>query len=440
MSESPRLYRDLAAWWPILSAPEEYTEEAKFFRRVMSAHARVPLRTILELGSGGGSNASHLKKHFTMTLVDLSPGMLDVSRALNPECEHVEGDMRTVRLGRQFDAVFVHDAVAYMISEDDLRQAMRTAFVHCRPGGVALFTPDYTREGFKASTAHGGHDRGDRSMRYLEWTLDPDPTDTTYECHMAYVLREAGKEARCVLDRHVCGLFAREDWLRWMREAGFDARSLPFEHSGVEPGTSDVFVGLRPDDTTDADEKADIRERVARAVREEVSVLPYDPEWPRLFREERERLLACLPRDLVGRVEHFGSSAVPGLPAKPIIDMLVEVTSLDETRRRIVPALEALGYEYFWRPTWGDDTPPFYAWFIKRNAQGERTHHIHMVEKHFEHWERLLFRDFLIAHPEEAAAYGRLKLRLADEHPGDRVAYTDGKANFIKRVMERARG
>ena len=440
MSELPRLYRDLADWWPVLSAPEDYAEAAEFFRRAMLAHSRVPVQTVLELGSGGGSNAFHLKKHFKMTLVDLSPGMLDVSRALNPDCEHTEGDMRMVRLGRQFDAVFVHDAVSYMATEEDLRRAIRTAFLHCRPGGVALFTPDHTREGFRPSTQHGGHDRGARSMRYLEWTLDPDPTDATYESYMAYVLREEGAETRCVLDRHVCGLFGREDWLLWMREAGFDARSLPFEHSEVEPGSCDLFVGVRPMADEDADEPPDLRERVTRAVREEVRVVPYDEDWPRLFREEREHLLTCLPRDLVGRIEHFGSTAVPGLAAKPNIDMLVEVASLGETQRRIVPVLVAQGYDYFWRPTWGDDGPPFYAWFIKRNERGERTHHIHMLEAHFEHWDRLLFRDFLRAHPEEASEYGRLKLRLAREHPGDRVAYTEGKMEFIKRVMRRLEG
>lgn len=167
--------------------------------------------------------------------------------------------------------------------------------------------------------------------------------------------------------------------------------------------------------------------------------MPYDPAWPRMFEEERERLRSCLPADLVGRIEHFGSTAVPGLVAKPIIDILVEVRSLEEARRVVVPVLEGRGYEHFWRPTWGDDTPPFYCWFIKRNAAGRRTHHIHVVEPHFEHWKRLLFRDHLVRHPEAAAEYGRLKLRLASEHAGDRVAYTEGKTAFIGRVMEEAR-
>lgn len=181
-----------------------------------------------------------------------------------------------------------------------------------------------------------------------------------------------------------------------------------------------------------------LEEKIARVVRERVTVEPWDPRWPELFDAERRHLRECLPRELLGRIEHFGGTAVPGLPAKPIIDILVEVRSLEETKRRIAPVLEAQGYDYFWRPTRGDDTPPFYAWFIKRNERGERTHHIHMVEPDFEHWDRLLFRDWLIDHPGVAAACGRLKTRLAREHGDDRVAYTAAKTAFIGKVTEEA--
>lgn len=178
-------------------------------------------------------------------------------------------------------------------------------------------------------------------------------------------------------------------------------------------------------------------DRIRRVVQEAVAVVPYDPRWPELFRQEKAHLQACLPGDLLGRIEHFGSTAVPGLAAKPIVDMLVEVADLAETRRRIVPVLQAQGYDYFWRPTAGDSTPPFYAWFIKRDADGRRTHHIHMVESDFAHWDRLLFRDYLAAHPAEAQAYGALKMRLAAAHPHDRVAYTQGKGAFIAGIMAR---
>jgi len=168
-------------------------------------------------------------------------------------------------------------------------------------------------------------------------------------------------------------------------------------------------------------------------------VVAYDPRWPELFAAERRHLLGCLPPGLVRRIEHFGSTAVPGLSAKPIVDMLVEVRSLEETRLKVPPILEAQGYDYFWRPTRGDDTPPFYAWFIKRDGQGRRTHHIHMVEAGWEHWDRLLFRDHLIAHPDAAREYEALKLRLGQAHRGDRVAYTEAKTELIARVTQAAK-
>ena len=246
LGDLPRLYRDLAEWWPLLSAPDEYAEAAEFYRQAMVSAAAVSPKTLLELGSGGGNNASFLKRHFEMTLVDAAPAMLEVSRQLNPECEHVPGDMRSLRLGRQFDAVFIEDAIGYMTSEDDLRCALRTAYQHCKPGGVALFAPDHTRETFKASTRHGGHDREDRSLRYLEWTWDPDPGDSTYLSVMIYLLREGSDRVRCVEDRHVLGLFRRDDWLRLIAEVGFEPRSMPFEHREIEPGPWEVFLGLKP--------------------------------------------------------------------------------------------------------------------------------------------------------------------------------------------------
>ena len=182
-----------------------------------------------------------------------------------------------------------------------------------------------------------------------------------------------------------------------------------------------------------------LEQKIARVVAEHVAVVPYDPGWPALFERERDHLLACLPHDLIRRIEHFGSTAVPGLAAKPIVDMLVEVTNLGETQERIAPVLEAQGYDYFWRPTSGDDVPPFYAWFIKRDERGTRTHHIHMVEAHFEHWDRLLFRDYLIEHPDVARRYAELKMRLSERHAGDRVAYTEAKSAFIADITARAR-
>jgi len=244
---SPRLYSDLAAWFHLLTAPEEYAEEAATYTRLLTESSTGPLRTVLELGSGGGNNASHMKAQFQMTLTDVSPQMLALSRTINPELEHVEGDMRTLRLNREFDAVFVHDAVCYMTTEEDLAAAMETAFVLTRAGGVALFAPDHVTENFGASTDHGGHDAPDgRGLRYLEWTWDPDPTDTTYAVDFAYILRQADGGVRVEHDRHIEGLFPRDTWLRLLTDTGFsDGRAVPFEHSEVEPGSTEVFLAVK---------------------------------------------------------------------------------------------------------------------------------------------------------------------------------------------------
>jgi SAM-dependent methyltransferase len=241
-----KLYDDLAPWWPLLSAPSDYEEEAAFYSRTLESGCDGPLLSLLELGSGGGNNASHLKHRFEMVLVEPAAGMREVSRALNPECEHAAGDMRSVRLGRVFDGVFVHDAVCYMTSLDDLRRAIETAFVHCRPGGAALFAPDYVRENFRPGVDLGGHDGDGRGLRYLEWVSDPDPADTTYVVDYAFILRGPGDAVRVEHDRHVEGVFPRADWLRLLSEAGFSPRVVPFEHSELEPGSHEVFVAVKP--------------------------------------------------------------------------------------------------------------------------------------------------------------------------------------------------
>jgi SAM-dependent methyltransferase len=214
-----RFYGDLAPWWPLISPPEEYVEEASFAADLLAADGATT--SVLELGSGGGHVASHLAGRFELTLVDLSEPMLQVSRALNPTASHHQGDMRTVRLGQQFDAVLIHDAIDYMTTEDDLRAAFATAFAHCRPGGVALFMPDEIAETFAPGTDHGG--TGD--ARYLEWSWDPDPTDTWTLTEYVFLLRDTD-EVRSVHETHRHGLFARDTWLRLLRQTGFEASAV----------------------------------------------------------------------------------------------------------------------------------------------------------------------------------------------------------------------
>ena len=240
-----RLYSELAPWFHLLTHPRDYVEEADFIARVLEEVSDGEVRTLLELGSGGGNNASHLKSRFELTLTDVSEEMLEVSRSLNPECEHVQGDMRTLRLGREFDAVLVHDALSYMASEEDVRAAIETVAIHLRPGGAALLLPDATRESLEEGVEAGGHDGDDgRSLRYLQWTRDDDPEDGMYQVDFVVLLREPGQPTRVVHELHTEGLFSETAWCRFIEEAGLEIveYGVPDPHEGEHA----VFAARRP--------------------------------------------------------------------------------------------------------------------------------------------------------------------------------------------------
>lgn len=244
-ADLPGMYAEAAPWWPLLSPPQEYAEEAEHLRDLLRG-ARIDVREVLDLGSGGGHLASHLTAYLDVCLVDLSPAMLDVSRELNPGSEHVCADMRTWRGGRQFDAVILHDAIDYMATREDLAAALATAHAHCRPGGIVVALPDHTRETYSASTGHGGVDGTDgRGARFLEWSWDPDPTDDTITTQYVMALRGRDGSVRVIHDEHVTGIFSVATWIDLLTAAGFDPVAA------IEPDEPDVapdvfFVAHRP--------------------------------------------------------------------------------------------------------------------------------------------------------------------------------------------------
>ena len=243
--EGYRLYRELAGWWPLISPPSEYAGDAAIIERAF-AEAEQPVRTLLDLGSGGGHVSRHLHRNRSVTLVDISADMLAVSRRLNPDSAHVRGDMRTVRLGQLFDAVLVHDAVDYVTSQDDLALVIGTAAAHCRPGGIAVFAPDHTAETFRPGTgAGGGHDDGGRSASFTERTTDPDPDDDWILAEYEFTLRDADGTVTVVPEEHRLGSFGRATWLRLLTAVGFAAQVRPLPGTGRAPRL--LFVGRVPD-------------------------------------------------------------------------------------------------------------------------------------------------------------------------------------------------
>ena len=243
-----RLYRDLAQWWPLISPIEEYEQDAAALANAFAA-ASVPVREVLDLGSGGGHVAWHLKRRqLHLTLVDQSAEMIAMSRKLNPDCEHIEGDMLTIRLGRQFDAVLVHDAVDYVTTEDALLLVAQTAFAHCRPGGIGVFAPDHTADTFRPGTGGGGgSDFAGRRASFQERTHDPDPADDWIEADYEFTLHAADDSTETVRESHRLGAFRYETWQRVLTAAGFDPEpgNRAAHYAGNGAGPRHLFIGHR---------------------------------------------------------------------------------------------------------------------------------------------------------------------------------------------------
>lgn len=215
-------YDELAPWWPLISPVSDYEEEATEILAVIERHAPTA-RTALELGSGGGNMAFYLKRRLALTLTDLSAAMLETSRSINPELEHVCGDMRSLELPKHFDLVFAHDAIDYMVTQADLEAAFRTAHRHLHPGGLALFIPDHVRERYEPGTESGGIDGdGGAAIRYLEWTVDVPEDAVSGRTHYAFLVRSPSGHVTHSHEVHEFGLFLGATWVRLLEHVGFE--------------------------------------------------------------------------------------------------------------------------------------------------------------------------------------------------------------------------
>ncbi len=170
-------------------------------------------------------------------------------------------------------------------------------------------------------------------------------------------------------------------------------------------------------------------------MREPVIVVDYSPQWPDLFEQERE-ILATIFEDTGSRIEHVGSTAVPNLGAKPIIDMMIGVPDLKIAEERI-PELAAQGYGYV--PAYEKELPQ--RRYFRKPSQVPRSHHLHCVLLEGEYWRNhLAFRDHLRQHEEAPREYFELKKRLSGKHGRNRTAYLEGKSDFIASILAKATG
>ena len=223
-----RLYKDLAYLWPLLDPPEEYTEEASFWRQALREKLGAGRHKVLELGVGGGHLLSHLTGDVQATAVDISPQMLAHSKALNPDVEHHLGDMRSVRLGRKFQAVLIHDAISYLLTEEDLSATFATARAHLNPGGILVTVPDWFLETFSGTTVeYRTRIKDDMEFTYIQYSTDVDPADSTVETVFVYFIKK-DDQLEVEVDRHVTGIFPLATWEDLLAKAGFEVETRPY--------------------------------------------------------------------------------------------------------------------------------------------------------------------------------------------------------------------
>lgn len=168
---------------------------------------------------------------------------------------------------------------------------------------------------------------------------------------------------------------------------------------------------------------------------DEIEIVDYNPNWVNMFEREAESIYKVVEKDLIAEIQHIGSTAVPGLAAKPVIDIMIGLRDLSDGKNIIQP-LQNLGYVF-----WADNPNPEKMFFVKGMPPygKQRTHHAHVVEIDGEFWQRRLFRDYLRIHPQEASRYEKLKRELAVKFRDDREAYTKGKSDYVAEIMEKAR-
>ncbi|MBE0479475.1 MAG: class I SAM-dependent methyltransferase [Dehalococcoidia bacterium] len=249
MSSSPkecRLYGDFSWLWPVISPPEAHAQESEILSGTIREYSKTHVRTLLHLGCGGGHNDCTFKKHFTVTGTDISENMLELARKLNPEATYCRGDMRRVRLDATFDSVVALDSMNYMLTVEDLRAVFATAFYHLNPGGVFLTLIEQTAKTFPQNwTSCSIHSRDDMEVAFIENLYDPDPSDTVYEATLLFLVRRKGK-LDIFSDRHTCGIFETDTWLRSATETGFEFYRESLFLPDEDPTTYPLLVCVKP--------------------------------------------------------------------------------------------------------------------------------------------------------------------------------------------------
>lgn len=227
-----RLYHDLSWMWEILVAEEEYVPETEFVKKMVKLHQKSEGNELLDVGCGGGHHDLFLKKDFKVTGIDKNENMLEFARRRNPEVEYQLGDMRTFQLSRQFDVVIAMDMIMYNLTYSDLEKTLANFSAHLKTGGVMIFFLEDLKDNFEQNrTRFKKHHKGDLEVVLVENHYDPDPSDTEFESHLIFLIREKGK-FRLEADLHRMGLFELVKILEMLKRLNFQVEQYELDFSG----------------------------------------------------------------------------------------------------------------------------------------------------------------------------------------------------------------
>jgi SAM-dependent methyltransferase len=241
-----RLYKDLSWLWPIVSPPEDYIAETDYYSTIINKHAGIKVESVFNLGCGGGHHDYTLKKHFTVTGIDISESMLKLARNLNPEVSYIEGDMRNLQIDGIFDAVTIFDSINSMLTENDLAAVFTTAYIYLKPGGVMLAMTEMTKENFHQNRMScSTHIKDDIEITFIENYFDSNPGDTICEMTLVFLIRQGGR-LKIENDRHLIGLFRKRTWLDTLVRTGFDVLEEHFKPVSSEVDSFPLFICTKP--------------------------------------------------------------------------------------------------------------------------------------------------------------------------------------------------
>lgn len=243
-------YSDLAWTENIVTSPDDYSEETYFYINLIKDNTKIESNSLLHLGCGAGGNDYTFKKHFEVTGVDISEGMLKIARATNAEVTYLHGDMRSIDLKKHFDAVVIPDSIDYMATMSELQNAITTAYRHLKSGGVLLIVAK-TREEFLENNFCYTGAKGEIEITVFETNYIPKQDQSTYEATLVYLIRQEGKLS-IHTDCHRLGLFSQAEWLSLLREAGLEVKQVRLDDVykpfifGKGEYPMQVFIGVKP--------------------------------------------------------------------------------------------------------------------------------------------------------------------------------------------------